>query len=395
MTGARQLSQALAGCAILLPVDRRSGEFASALERHGAEVTVAPSLTITPHFDDAELLEATHRIIADPPDTVIVTTGVGFRGWMDAAEQDGVHEELTAALKNAQILVRGPKARGAVQGAGLDIDWVAETETSAEITEYLLAEGVRGQRIVIQHHGEGDPTMETTLTDAGAAVRGLVIYRWGPPPDQDLVARTTGMVAAGAVDAVLFTSAPGASAWLRTAEKVGTLPAVRQLAGHRTMFGAVGPITASPLRARGFDVVVPERFRLGALVRETVHQLAGPETATATAYGPLHVRTGGALLDGQFHALGRSGSDVLRVLAARPGRVLSRSEIAEELSSGVVGGRADGWADGQTTERAVEVTVARVRSALGEPDLIQTVYKRGYRLALDDADLTALHGRGA
>ncbi|AWT25425.1 MULTISPECIES: uroporphyrinogen-III synthase [Corynebacterium] len=395
MTGARQLSHALDGCRILLPVDRRSGEFASALERHGAETTVAPSLTITPHFDDAELLDETHRLIADPPDKVVVTTGVGFRGWMDAAEQDGTQDQLIEALGRAQILVRGPKARGAVQQVGLDIDWVAESETSAEIIEFLLAEGVRGMRVVIQHHGEGDPAMERTLEDAGARVRGLVVYRWGPPPDPELVARTTGMVASGSVDAVLFTSAPGARAWLRTAEKIGTLPAVRQMAGERTMFGAVGPITASPLRARGMEVVVPERFRLGALVRETVQQLAGPETATPTAYGPLHVRTGGALLDGAFHALGRSGSDVLRILAARPGRVMSRSEIAEELSSGIHGGRPEGWGDGPTTERAVEVTVARVRSAVGEPDLIQTVYKRGYRLAMDRDDLAAVRPRGA
>lgn len=395
MTGARQLSHALAGCSILLPVDRRSGEFASALERHAATTTIAPPLTITPHFDDAELLAETHRLIADPPDTVVVTTGVGFHGWMDAAEQDGIQEDLIDALGSARILVRGPKARGAVQGAGLEIDWVAETETSAEITEFLLSEGVRGKRVVIQHHGEGDAQMERSRTGAGARVHGLVIYRWGPPPDLDLVARTTGMVASGGIDAVLFTSAPGASAWLRIAERIGTLPAVRQLAGERTLFGAVGPITAAPLRARGIEVVVPERYRLGALVRETVNHLASPETATPTAFGPLHVRTGGVLLDGSFHPLGRSGSDVLRILAARPGRVLSRSEIAEELSSSGVGGRPDGWADGQTTERAVEVTVARVRSALGEPDLIQTVYKRGYRLALDDSDLAALHFRGA
>ena len=29
----------------------------------------------------------------------------------------------------------------------------------------------------------------SALQDAGAEVRGLVIYRWGPPPDPDLVAQ--------------------------------------------------------------------------------------------------------------------------------------------------------------------------------------------------------------
>lgn len=165
------------------------------------------------------------------------------------------------------------------------------------------------------------------------------------------------------------------------------MSAIRQLAGKRTLFGAVGPITAAPLRARGITVVIPERYRLGALVREAVHQLAGPETATQTALGPLHIRTGGALLDGDFFPLGRSGSDVLRVLAARPGRVLSRGEIADELSARISAGRADGWTDSLTSERAVEVTVARIRQALNAPDLIETVYKRGYRLAVNDDGL--------
>ncbi|MDN5719266.1 MAG: uroporphyrinogen-III synthase [Corynebacterium sp.] len=384
MREAKQISEALEGCTILLPVDRRSAEFATALQRHGASTIIAPPLTITPHFDDAELLHETRLLLETPPDIVVVTTGVGFRGWMDAAEQDGIQVDLISSLRRPQILVRGPKARGAVQQAGLEIDWVAETETSAEITEYLLAEGVRGKRIVIQHHGEGDPEMESTLVAAGAEVQGLTIYRWGAPPDPDLVGRTTGMVAAGNVDAVLFTSAPGARAWLRFAEQLGTLPAIQQLSGERTIFGAVGPITAVPLEAAGLSPAIPERFRLGALVRETVLLMAGPHTATATPYGPLHVRTGGILLDGRFHPLGRTGSNLLRILAARPGRVLSREEISKELSSGITGGHADGWSDEQTTERAVEVTVARIRSALAEPDLIQTVYKRGYRLAVAD-----------
>ena len=36
-------------------------------------------------------------------------------------------------------------------------------------------------------------------------------------------------------------------------------------------------------------------------------------------------------------------------------------------------------------EHAVETAMARLRAALGDPKLIQTVVKRGYRLALDPA----------
>lgn len=373
-TGARQISEALAGCEILLPVDRRSCELAGALQRHGALTTVVPSLTIIPHYDNGELLEDTRAILDDPPDIVIATTGVGFRGWMDVAETEGLGDVLLESLEDAQVVVRGPKARGAVQQAGLEVDWVAESETSREMVEYLLTEGVSGRKIVIQHHGDSDRSIEDRLRDAGAEVRGLTVYRCGPPRDPDLVGRTTGMVAAGDFDAVLFTSAPGARMWLRAAEEVGSLPSVlEQASSGRTVFAAVGPVCADPLLQRGIEPIVPDRYRLGALVRITVNHLAGPDTAVATAFGQLHIRTGGVLLDGVFHEIGRTGTDVLRLLARDPGTVFSRQEILEGLSEGLVGTTS--------TERAVEVTVARIREALGVPEIIETVYKRGYRLA--------------
>jgi uroporphyrinogen-III synthase len=37
-------------------------------------------------------------------------------------------------------------------------------------------------------------------------------------------------------------------------------------------------------------------------------------------------------------------------------------------------------------EHAVETGVARLRAALGNPEMVQTVVKRGYRLALDPED---------
>jgi uroporphyrinogen-III synthase len=55
--------------------------------------------------------------------------------------------------------------------------------------------------------------------------------------------------------------------------------------------------------------------------------------------------------------------------------VLSRAELLNALRG-----------QGQD-EHAVEVTIARLRSALDEPRLIETVMKRGYRLA-SEARLT-------
>mgnify|MGYP002653218337 CR=1 FL=1 len=58
-------------------------------------MTHAPTLSIVPHVDDPELVARTELLIADPPDTVVVTTGVGLTGWLEAAER-GWAQQLTA-----------------------------------------------------------------------------------------------------------------------------------------------------------------------------------------------------------------------------------------------------------------------------------------------------------
>lgn len=64
---------------------------------------------------------------------------------------------------------------------------------------------------------------------------------------------------------------------------------------------------------------------------------------------------------------------LLHTLARRPGWVVARADLLRALpGSG-------------TDEHAVETAMARLRTALGVPRLIQTVVKRGYRLALDPA----------
>ncbi len=174
---------------MLLPVDRRSGELSAALERHGARVRVAPALTIVPHVDDEELIAQTRTLVDDPPDVVVATTGVGFRAWMETADEAGLHDALAPVLDAARIVARGPKARGSIQQAGFDADWVAESETSAELRDFLVAEGVDGLHVAVQHHGSGADGLDEAFEAAGARVTSLTIYRWGPPPDPEVVAR--------------------------------------------------------------------------------------------------------------------------------------------------------------------------------------------------------------
>jgi uroporphyrinogen-III synthase len=366
------LGQVMAGCTVLVTADRRSGELAAALERRGAAIRHAPALSMVPHVDDDALVEATAALVADPPDVVVATTGVGFRAWIEAADAHGLADDLLAVLGRARIVARGPKARGAVQAAGLSADWVAESETSAEVAEVLLSEGVQGLHVAIQHHGAGADGLDEVFGKAGARVSPLVVYRWGATPDPERLAASVRAAAAGEVDAVVFTSAPGAEAWLEDVESAGLLDeVVSRFTTGEMVAASVGPVTSRPLAHRGIPTLEPERGRLGALVRALVgHYEQIEAVALCTVAGPLVIRARVAVLDGQVLPLSPTGVEVLRLLAAAGGDVVSREQVLEVLP----GVSRDG--------HAVEVAIARLREATGRRDLVKTVVKRGYRLEL-------------
>ena len=372
----------LAGCRVLVTAQRRSEELAGALIRRGAEVVCAPTLGVVPHIDEESLLARTREILAVPVDTLVVTTAIGFRGWLDTAETAGLAEDLLDVLSGVRLVARGPKARGALQAAGLRADWVAESETSAEIADFLLTEGVQGQRIAVQHHGAGDDGLDDRLTRGGAAVTNLEVYRWGPPPDPDAVEAAALQLASGGFDAAVFTSAPGASAWLRELVRLDLSARVRDQVGEgRLLVAAVGPVTADPLQVAGMRPVVPDRARMGALVRRVIMDLGDDAGGVHTCEGVLRLQASAATLDHVVLPVSRNGLAVLRRLAETPGRVVSREKLLEVLP---------GDSDDPHT---AEVAVARLRDAVGSRRLVRTVIKRGYVLEVaPEPERTAAHG---
>jgi len=84
---------------------------------------------------------------------------------------------------------------------------------------------------------------------------------------------------------------------------------------------------------------------------------------TLTLHGEI------VLLDGVAVPLSAAPLAVLQALAVNPGHVVSRRDLLTSLPSGLAG-----------SEHAVEMAVARLRAAVGTR-LVETVVKRGYRLA--------------
>jgi uroporphyrinogen-III synthase len=357
----------LAGYTVAVTAARRKEELGALLDRRGARVVYAPAIRIVPLADDAELVAATRTVLDHPIDLVVATTGVGFRGWLEAA--DAWDLPLVDHLRSARVLARGPKARGAIRGAGLVDAWSPESESSAEVLSHLLsgAEGrLEGRRIAVQLHGDPLPDLVAALRAAGAEVLTVPVYRWVLPEDVVPVHRLVASVIAGGVDAVTFTSAPAAASLLAVAEEDGKREELVAAFNGRVLAVAVGPVTAGPLDAAGIPSFQPERARLGALAREVVARLPERDPVLEIGAHTLQVRGYAVVLDGQVVELAPGPMAVLRELARRPGHVVPRADLIASLPGG-----GDG--------HAVEMAVTRLRAALGAP-VVETVVKRGYRL---------------
>lgn len=257
----------LTGCTIGVTAERRAGEFITALERKGATVQHAPTIRIVPVADDELLRAATGTVLAEPVDVVVVMTGQGFKGWLSAARDWGVGEQLLERFAAARIVARGPKAVGAVRGAGLSESWSSPSETADDVLRHLLESGVDGSRVAVQVHGSPPASFVDTLTDAGARVTVAQPYRWLPPSDTGAVVRLIDGCVDGSIDAMAFTSAPAAANLLTMADDHGRGAALTRALGSTVVCACVGPVTAAPLVDAGIDVVQPERQRLGALIK--------------------------------------------------------------------------------------------------------------------------------
>ncbi|MFE9253125.1 uroporphyrinogen-III synthase [Streptomyces sp. NPDC007088] len=364
----------LAGFTVGVTAARRAEELGALLERRGAQVLHAPALRTVPLADDSELRDATGRLLASHPDLVVATTAIGFRGWVEAAEGWGLGEELRTVLGGTRLLARGPKVKGALRAAGLSEEWSPVSESMAEVLDRLLTEGVEGRRIAVQLHGEPLTGFVEALREAGAEVVGVPVYRWTEPEDLAPLDRLLDATLAGAVDALPFTSAPAAASLLQRAEARGQLPALLDAFRDGVLAACVGPVTAQPLQAHGVATVQPERFRTGPLVQLLCGELPSRARVLAVSGKRLEVRGHAVLLDGELRVPPPAGMALLRVLARRPGHVVSRADLLRSLpGSG-------------TDEHAVETAMARLRGALGDPALVQTVVKRGYRLAVDPGE---------
>ena len=358
----------LSGYTVAITADRRSEEQRELLHRRGARTIHAPTIRTLPLGHDDGVLAATTALLAQPPDVVVLTTGVGVRGWLATADSLGLGDHLVDVLRGARVLARGPKAAGAAAAAGIDVHWRARSETGAEVLAHLTAGPLDGVRVAVQRDGAPQPFLAEALRRRGADAVDVPIYRWELPDDGRLVEQ----LLVRQVDAVTFTSSPAVSNLMALADGAGRADELRRVLNESVVSVCVGPVCAAALLAVGVTKpVVPTRARLGAMVQALVRRFDG--SGRRLRLGGIDVVVQGAAftIDGEELTLTDLERRLLGALAARPGTVVSKAALLERV-----------WGDGDGDVHAVEVAVGRLRRRLGPAGAgLRSVPRRGYRLS--------------
>jgi uroporphyrinogen-III synthase len=364
----------LSGFRIGVTAARKVDEQRTLLERRGAEVSWAPALSMDPNqVDDADLRRATAEVLSRPIDMFLATTGIGMRTWFAAAESWGMADELVAAIGRAEILARGPKSVGALHRRGLRELWAPESECFEDVLQHLRGRDLAGRRIVVQEHGQSLSIVAHALRRRGADVTVVTVYRVASADDPEPMFAMIDLIADRQLHAVTFTSAPAVAALMDAAGSTGRRDGVVAAFQADVVASCVGPVTAAAFDLWGVPTVYPERSRLAAMVKQLEAELPSRRDGLSLelADGRLLLLHGNdVLLDGVEMQLSPAPAAVLQALVADPGNVIPRRALLTMLPSGTAG-----------SEHAVEMAVARLRAALGTRS-VQTVIKRGYRLAV-------------
>lgn len=362
----------LSGFVIGVTADRRSDEQIELLTRKGATVIHGPTIRTHPLGAESDLADATRAVIAEPPDITLLSTGIGVRGWFEAAESLDLGEALLDSLRQGQIFARGKKAHGAAVTAGLALGWQTPNGTSAELVDELARRGARGLRVAVQLDGADGAPLAEAVAALGAEVIPVPVYRWTMPDDAVPAHRLLAAIVDGRVDAVTFTARPQIENLCELADAAGRLDALVEAFSRDVQAVCVGPVCAKGATDQGFaPPIVPERYRLGSMVLTLASAFADRARDVQLAGVDVRIQGSVVVVDGEIIQLTDREADLFHALAARFGTVVSKPQLLERV-----------WHGTESDEHVVEVTVARLRKSLGAAgDGLETVVRRGYRLS--------------
>ena len=256
-----------AGLRVLSLESRRAAEIEAFIRRLEGDPFVAPSVqerAIEQHGDVVRFVE---RLESGEFDMVICMTGAGLEFLREAAVAQMPLERFASALRRATIVSRGPKPLPALRAMRVPVGVVIpEPNTWKEIVEAVAERSER--RIAVQEYGRPNLEMNTALTQLGASVTPVAIYRWELPADLTPLREAARRLAARECDVAIFTSSIQLDHLLDVAREESLENLVLKTLREDVAVASVGPVMTASLVAHGIvPDIVPQHPKMWALVK--------------------------------------------------------------------------------------------------------------------------------
>ncbi len=262
--------------------NRRASELAKLISKYGGEPVIAPAMREVPLDSNTEALAFAQALIAGQFDVVVFLTGVGTRAVLSVAETQYSREALIAALQRVKVVPRGPKPTAALRELGITPalnvpepnTWRELLNAFDEAAQSSAQFHLGGARIALQEYGVSNPELIAGLSERGAIVTRVPVYQWALPEDIAPLRSAIRKLAAGEIDAVLFTTGIQVAHLFQVASEMKLEEALRQ-GMRRAIVASIGPSTSEQLVGKGIPPdLEPSHPKMGFLVKETADQAA-------------------------------------------------------------------------------------------------------------------------
>ncbi len=257
----------LKGKRVALAASRRTDELSELVRKRGG-IPIVYSIQSTVMLEMEQVMPDLQRLTEEPPDWIILTTGIGTQALLDHARKMGLFEKVMEVLRTSHIAIRGYKTHRILKTYGIVPVVRDEKGTVDDLIHCLRAINLAGCRVVVQLYGEKAPRLEAFLKDKGAICDEILPYRH-VPPDEEVVVSLIEAICQRKVDAVAFTSAIQVRNLFDVARKQERAAFVQDAFARDVLAVAVGTVTFETLKSSGVSrVIKPERERMGAMIME-------------------------------------------------------------------------------------------------------------------------------
>jgi uroporphyrinogen III methyltransferase/synthase len=254
-------NQPLFGRAVLVTRSRQQASTLSRLlARHGALPVELPTIQIEA-ISDAWKLDQSIAKLSDYA-WLIFTSANGVDIFIDRLHRLG---KDSRALNGVKLCAIGPATAEALERHGLVADLIPPEYRAEAIADSLETEGIAGRNILLPRAEAAPPELATRLTQLGAMVDEIAVYRTVPPHDTSHEGRRK--LLAGEIDITTFTSSS-------TVSNLVSLLGPEWEIINRTRVACIGPVTADTAAELGVRVdIVASEHTIPGLVQAIIEDI--------------------------------------------------------------------------------------------------------------------------